>query len=1285
MDNNTKYTNDYFNDYDYFNDHTDMIRVQKLLVDNNIYKLNNNLNNNIYNFNNLIKYLEYILVDFIDDHMKFALKKYGSERIPSFTDNPNENLQYYLTGGKAINQIVNNYNLNKSFDFDIHLFFGNNFIVNNNHKLSFSKRIAKYMFEEFDQDGEKKEWVKFKRAIIFNKLKKYDLVDDENLHHYYSDKLFYYGRSGDLCNSLFIKLELKKNLFNNISYTNNLNVLYGNGRNIIYLPFANIGSDSIINFDLKIADETIHKNDTNITLLDRFDYIYYSNYYYILYNLINYICINKYKRKNNLLKMNKISNPFIYNLKFINSINESKIKNYEILFEPQSLQVNFNIINNNILFINQNSYDEYLQKIIKERIIIDNNSFENYNRIDTIMYDIFDIFITNKTNIENKKRKLCIGGSRSRTTVTNSYNYLSRKYEFINIFSDGDFINRINRHEELLFKLVRVLDFPENRLPVEFRETNTFGLFNTNSFGFIREYTTPSYSRKDTYNYIDLNMYCNLKALNLGLENELGNKVLALTPDSNFSTSLKYNEIVQIIDNIFNKFNHTVTEKINNNTLKIGKKIGNDDWFDVFSCQHLISLFYNDTGESYEILNFDTLKTGDVIEIAQYISTTFANIGGPLDNFLKTNEIKRKLFKIRVNAKYNNWLYLGKHSTVGYEQEILLKRGSKFIVTNKTNEIIMHLDDLYDNIELIELEILPSYNDLNKLNQVDKLNQVEFDNYIFDLIKQKTFQKSGFGSYYDLVFKSKIFLHTTKYVYETYLKNPYKDSELCKKIKKYCKLNGNAGDNEKLKIIQKIYIKNGFDISDYDITKFNHHINSLQYMHINLNRDYDEIDEKGIQQKGTYNRPTYGLSHTLRVSIFGQFIALNLLKFNTFPLVTELITQEFLIKIGIVLLFYVTGRESEASLNIKNLYCCVNSKKSDNNPRLRYANKSIEYLKKYIIKINNDMYDNKLFIDDEINNYADAINNNYNITNEIKNGDPELVINDLSKLLKYIFYSAHAIDLTRIIGKNIIITTEDKIKLNTIDTYYIYSPIKFNNMNINEFIINNKLLVSNIQKVFYFTGTESNNIRIHEDEDEYIIPPYDDLEINIIKYKCQTDYKYCIEKILEASNYYIYNLIETLSLKTLLFFDKHKDLIDDLEGGRHSVYKSNFQSIQSVSEHVPVKKFVFEHVPETVSKSVSKSVSEHVPELNYYKEEDDNLYDIEDIYNIENNKIEPYYLYLSKKLNIEESENNKYKFRKTFISMDQIKNLKEEKDFKKKRDLDLYSQLNTIIENKKFK
>jgi hypothetical protein len=311
-------------------------------------------------------------------------------------------------------------------------------------------------------------------------------------------------------------------------------------------------------------------------------------------------------------------------------------------------------------------------------------------------------------------------------------------------------------------------------------------------------------------------------------------------------------------------------------------------------------------------------------------------------------------------------------------------------------------------------------------------------------------------------------------------------------------------------------------------------------------------------------------------------------------------------------------------------------------------------------------------------------------------------------LLKYIFYSAHVIDLNRI-GKNIIITENiEKIKesKSNYNLYFIYSPIKFNNKE--EFINNNKLLVSNIQKVFYFTGINSYDIKIYDDE-YYSIEPYSDPEINIIKYKCQTDYKYCIEKILEASINYINNLIETIPLtqyipltetipltpsmipedfsggKVPIVNSSNQPIFDDISNFAYTM-KTNFEdpgkfvetrntkfedpgkfaytmktNFEDLGKFVETRKTILEDTKDLDIKHI-----ENIEKLKIIRQQtilkDTKKLDIEDIYNIENSKIKPNYLYLSKKLNIEKSKYNNYEFKKTCIFMNKIDDPRSEND-----------------------
>jgi hypothetical protein len=113
--------------------------------------------------------------------------------------------------------------------------------------------------------------------------------------------------------------------------------------------------------------------------------------------------------------------------------------------------------------INIFSNKELIDRIknLEENIVIINNKYlDKYDNIKTIMENIFDIYLNNRQNILNKKKELCIlknilqDYSIDTIKIVNKYNYLSRKYEFFNMFSDLDLdVNIVtgnNKYEEIL-------------------------------------------------------------------------------------------------------------------------------------------------------------------------------------------------------------------------------------------------------------------------------------------------------------------------------------------------------------------------------------------------------------------------------------------------------------------------------------------------------------------------------------------------------------------------------------------------------------------------------------------------------------------------------------------------------------------------------------------------------------------------------------------------------------------------------------------------------------------
>jgi hypothetical protein len=143
---------------------------------NDIYDENGMKINNILEFYN---FLERILVE-VMENIFFAGLQESTNKYP-----------LVLIGGKAINQYISLNKLSSSFDFDIHIYddytgkniniatCGNDIVNNINNCLdfNFSGEPRLYLF----------------RLYIFDILKKYGLVTDNEFNHYKNEQLFSFG------------------------------------------------------------------------------------------------------------------------------------------------------------------------------------------------------------------------------------------------------------------------------------------------------------------------------------------------------------------------------------------------------------------------------------------------------------------------------------------------------------------------------------------------------------------------------------------------------------------------------------------------------------------------------------------------------------------------------------------------------------------------------------------------------------------------------------------------------------------------------------------------------------------------------------------------------------------------------------------------------------------------------------------------------------------------------------------------------------------------------------
>ena len=90
--------------------------------------------------------------------------------------------------------------------------------------------------------------------------------------------------------------------------------------NIIYIPVADIETDAL-NFGLNLFTS---KNEiSELIYID--NKIKYGNYYYLLYNLLNYISKSPQKRNQNINKLIYFLQPLYYNCKISNIYNSKKI------------------------------------------------------------------------------------------------------------------------------------------------------------------------------------------------------------------------------------------------------------------------------------------------------------------------------------------------------------------------------------------------------------------------------------------------------------------------------------------------------------------------------------------------------------------------------------------------------------------------------------------------------------------------------------------------------------------------------------------------------------------------------------------------------------------------------------------------------------------------------------------------------------------------------------------------------------------------------------------------
>jgi hypothetical protein len=129
---------------------------------------------------------------------------------------------------------------------------------------------------------------------------------------------------------------------------------FNSTKNIIYIPFSNISTESIVNFGIEIY-KSPNPNDSLIEV----NKIKYLDYIMIIYNLINYIAYSSNKAYSNIKKLRNLVRILHFYCMFLHSYDINKISSSIKNLEKQltiPLQIKFNknaeeIINKYPIFV----------------------------------------------------------------------------------------------------------------------------------------------------------------------------------------------------------------------------------------------------------------------------------------------------------------------------------------------------------------------------------------------------------------------------------------------------------------------------------------------------------------------------------------------------------------------------------------------------------------------------------------------------------------------------------------------------------------------------------------------------------------------------------------------------------------------------------------------------------------------------------------------------------------------------------------------------------------------
>jgi len=621
---------------------------------------------------------------------------------------------YVMVGEKALTNIVSKEHVKESLEFDILVYneqdviefsidIINNILINNinqHYKMHFRKQIYNILL----------------RSNLVEQPEPGDIDNiNSTLYYYMNDALIYYGKkiergeklpgdTGVATDGLFIKLVFRNNLFTKDKKP----FICSNLRWQHALDDYTIELEQLYELDEEQLDEpyrtTIYLPIVNISIEDKlnfgllsnrmikknnFDKINYAEYGLLVYNLIQFIInssfTDNYKFKKNIKKLKLLLNMALYNCQFIKNNTVDNIKT--------QITILINMLYELIVPVGKDPKKYYIvvpleQQLNNLKLYINNTLI--FAR-DTNIIEIIQHFLKAYEKIYLQKEDIC---------TTN------KLLDFLNETLETHIIDDAHIHEKL-----------------EIEKTFSEIIKALDTAKYIYKYTNHLYQL--------LNEYCNY--ISFGLDYTkipvgyyIANQIIPETIE----------DVCQTIDTIFNL---TQTKYIETDILVKIKTT-----FTVYSFLELLSLQNENNNYSLEI---DYVKTGDIIQMGQYISTSYAK------NYNSTWFAKsdRILFKININKNNNRWIYLSSYSHSPDEKEILLMRNSYFVVTEITFEIVTNRNGIFE-FRTISVDLCA---DLDEAHAKSK-QLTEQPLRITDDVR---------------------FRQAAKYAYDNYLSQPYKDDD----------------------------------------------------------------------------------------------------------------------------------------------------------------------------------------------------------------------------------------------------------------------------------------------------------------------------------------------------------------------------------------------------------------------------------------------------------------------------------------------------------------------------